>query len=221
MSKEIAVKTMPKADARAFVESIKKRVGDIRKMLIELHDRLGWEALGYDSWDKCVTKEFGWSKRYANMQISAGKIEQKLLAAPTKVGTKVPTQSPISPIQETHLRPLASLPEDQQIAAYQDAKEEAAAAGETLTAAAVKAKADLYKPAAPKPQPAAKKCPKCGGTDFHEDDTCASCVQEEDPPPADKTKARKLLGQLVRLLDALGIDWGNLTLQQIKDGLRS
>ncbi len=154
MTKEIAVKTMTKADARAFVESIKNRLGDIRKMLIELHDRMGWTALGYDSWDQLVKEEFTWwSKRYVNMQLSAGKIEQKLLADTTGgcKGNNLSENSPIGfsklvcVIPESHLRPLAGLPEDQQLAAYTDAKEEAEAAGETLTAKMVKAKVDLYK----------------------------------------------------------------------------
>ena len=142
---ELTTSPLSKDDARAFVESIKTRIGDIRKMLIELHDRFGWKVLGYDSWEACVTEEFGWSKRYANMQISAGKIEQKLLAPPGgTVGTLVPTPPPTGPIPEKHLRPLAALPEDQQVEAYLDAKQEAEAAGEKLTAKAVIAKVELY-----------------------------------------------------------------------------
>ena len=146
MSREIAVKPLTEDDARAFVETIKKRIGDIREMLIELYDRRGWEVLGYDNWDAFVEEEIGWSKRYANMQLSAGKIEQKLLTtAKPQVGTMVPTPPPTSPIPERQLRPLASLPEDQQVAAYMDAKEEAEKAGKPLTAKDVKAKADAYK----------------------------------------------------------------------------
>lgn len=199
MTKEIAVKTMAKADARAFVSTINKGIGDIREMLIELRDSKGWEALGYGSWDACVTEEFGWSKRYANMQISGGKIEQQLLAAPAKAGTIVPTP-PTSPVRESHLRPLVGLTEKQQVKAYTDARAAAEKAGKPLTAKDVKAKADAYKPAAPKPQPAPKTCPK-----------------EEAPDPAvDKTKARQALGQLVRSLDELGIAWSKLTFNDVE-----
>ncbi len=150
MTKAIAIKPLAKDDARAFVESIKNRLGDIRKMLIELHDGRGFEALGYQSWDELVKKEFTWwSKGYVNRQLSAGKIEQKLFPTPTggnkkPIGT-LPPPVGVDPIPESHLRPLTSLPEDQKLAAYTDAKDEADAAGEPLTAAAVKAKADLYK----------------------------------------------------------------------------
>ena len=143
MTKAIAIKPLDEDNARAFVESIKKRVGDIREMLIELHDRLGWEALGYKSWEACIKEEFGWDRRYADRQLSAGRIQKQL---PPPTGQSIGPIGP-RPILESHLRPLALLPEDQQIAAYTDAKEEAEAAGETLTAAAVKAKADLYKAA--------------------------------------------------------------------------
>ncbi len=72
-----------------------------------------------------------------------------------------------------------------------------------------------------KPEVEYEKCPECGGGDFFEDGTCASCIQEEAPEPTvDTKKAKKLVGQLVRELDALGIAWGELTLQKIKDLLK-
>ncbi len=199
MTKEIAVKTMAEADARAFVSSINKGLGDIREMLIELHDQMGWEALGHKSWEVCVKKEFGWDRRYADRQLSAGRIQKQL---PPPTGQSIGPIGP-SPIPESHLRPLAGLPEDQQLAAYTDAKEEAGATGETLTAKMVKAKADAYKPA-PAPKPADdeyEKCPKCGGEDFHDDDTCASCVPTDAPAPTVEelmTASNKALESLAR-----------------------
>jgi len=228
MTKEIAVKTMAEADARAFVSSINARIGDIREMVIELHDHRGWEALGYASWKECVKKEFDWSESYSHRLVAAGKIERKLLTNATKDSPIGKSQPPAVPIPETHIRPLAGLTEKQQIKAYTDARAAAEKAGKPLTAKDVKAKADAYKPATPAPQPAPKAC-DCGGSDAHEDGTCASCPQEDAPgtvadvapPPGDKKKAGKLFGQLVRELDALGIDWKKLTLQQVKDALRS
>ena len=148
----------------------------------------------------------------------AGKIEQKLLAHDESVPIGTPATH-TAPVKESHVRPLAGLNENQQVKAYTDAKADAEKAGKPLTAKDVKAKADTYKPAAPKPQPAPKTCPKCKGEDFHKDGTCAVCVQEDAPEP-DKTKALKLLGQLVRELDALAIEWQKLTLQQVKDALK-
>lgn len=202
MTEAIAIKPLEKDDARAFVESINKGLGDIRAMLISLHDGQGWKALGHKSWEACVKKEFGWDRTYAHRQITGGRIEQKLIEHTKKTLPIGNVPPPVSTIPESHLRPLASLPEDQQIAAYTDAKEEAA--GEPLTARDVKAKVDLYK-ADNEPYVEPEEPPE-------EDDA--------PEPTVDKKKARKLVGQLVRELDGLGIKWGKLTLQQIKNELK-
>jgi hypothetical protein len=204
VTKEIAVKPLDKDEARAFVESIKSRFGDMRAMFIELHDRMGWTALGYSSWDELVKKEFTWwSKSYVNRQLSAGKIEQKLLPAPTggskrPIGT-LPPPVGVDPVPESHMRPLAGLNEKQQAKAYTEAKAAADKAGKPLTAKDVKAKADAYKPAVPKPE--TKKCPDCGGEDLHDDGSCASCPQPDAPEPTVEelmTASNKALESLAR-----------------------
>ena len=210
MGKEIAAKPMNKDDARAFVNSIKTRIGDVREMLVELHDRQGWEALEYGSWEACVAKEFpDLSKRHADRQVLAGRIQKVIKSAARK-----PTANAVGPIgpkhlppvvAESHLRPLTSLPEDQQVSAYMDARDEAAKAGKTLTAKDVKAKADLYKADNESYVPP-------------EDEV----EEEESEPewdPAVAKKAKTALGQLVRALDSLGVDWGKMTLQQVKNAV--
>lgn len=188
--KNLTTKSLPKADARAFITSIKRGVLSLRSMLISLHDGRGWEALGYDSWDALVKAEFKgfWSKSYTNRQLAAGRIEQKLLPAPPG-GSTVPIgllPTDVKPIPESLLRPLVGLPEDQQVAAYEAAQKSADKAGKILTAKDVKAQADTYRPAQPDDTAAESAaeptpCPVCGGEDFHVDGTCASCVQDADP----------------------------------------
>ncbi len=205
MTKEIVVKPLKKDDARAFVTSINKGLGDIRAMLIALHDGKGWEALGYDSWGAFGQAEFGWSDSYLRRQITAGKIEQKLLAHDESVPIGTPATH-TAPVKESHVRPLAGLNENQQVKAYTDAKADAEKAGKPLTAKDVKAKANAYKPAAPKPQPAPKTCPKCKGEDFHKDGTCAVCVQEDAPEPTVEelmAESNKALESLAREITGL------------------
>lgn len=147
MGTELAL--LDEKEARAFAESIKKRLGDVRKMIIELHDRMGYTALGYKSWKECVKQEFDWSESYVGRQIAAGRIEQKLLSTTPQTGKgSLPmgrSSPPISPIPERHLRPLSDLPEDEQPEAYLEAKAKADKAKEPLTAAAVQVVVDKYK----------------------------------------------------------------------------
>lgn len=199
MGKDIAVKPMTDDEACSFIASIKSRIGDIREMLIELHDREGWKARGYDTWEECVAKEFpDWCKRHADRLRLAGRVQKAIeAAAPKTVGPMGPKSAP-PPIPERHLRPLGDLPEDQQVAAYMDAKDEADKAGKPLTAKDVKAKADLYK-ADNEPYVAPEKE-----------------APEPEWDPAVAKKAKTALGQLVRALDSLGVVWKEMTLQQVK-----
>ena len=149
MGKELTPKLLDAKDARAFAESIKKRLGDVHEMLIELHDRMGWAALGYKSWKDCVKQEFDWSESYVGRQIAAGRIEQKLLEHTPQTGNRsLPmgrSSPPISPIPERHLRPLASLPGDEQAEAYLEAKEKAEKENKPLTTEAVQVVVDKLK----------------------------------------------------------------------------
>lgn len=149
MTTEVTTNLLDEKEARAFAESIKKRLGDVRKMIIELHDRMGWAVLGYKSWEACVKQEFDWSESYVGRQIAAGRIEQKLLSNTPQTGEgSLPigrSSPPISPIPESQLRPLISLPEDEQADAYLEAKETADKEEKPLTAAAVQAMVDKYK----------------------------------------------------------------------------
>lgn len=80
-------------EARQIVKNINGRFEQSRKDLIELHDREGWRALGYDNWRDCVQAEFQQSAAYLYRQLAAAKIEQLI-------------ESPIGEIPESHLRPL-------------------------------------------------------------------------------------------------------------------
>lgn len=88
---------------------------NIRGLVFDLHERNGWEALGYKSWEKCVTSEFKEKERYLYYQLAAAKTEKRLIESNC---TKV---QQIGSIPETHLRPLSGLTPDKQKEVYEKA----------------------------------------------------------------------------------------------------
>jgi hypothetical protein len=77
---------------------------------LELYERDGWKALGYDSWQDCVVKEFGKSKSYLYRQLAAAKVE--LLICPS---------SQVGEIREAKLRPLSPLPDEEKLRVWDQA----------------------------------------------------------------------------------------------------
>ena len=110
------VEMMTTEEARQCIEQINDNLKDTRDLLLELWQREGWKALGYNSWRACVTKEFRGKQAYLYYQLAAAKVERNIStlvenAEDVKIGS----------IPERHLRPLASLPPHQQPGAYEKA----------------------------------------------------------------------------------------------------
>jgi len=137
----VLVPSMTTEEARACVAQISAHLNGARGALRRLHEAEGWRALGYDSWRACVVAEFGQSQRYLYYQLEAAQIERRIQDA----GICTLVQN--APIPETHLRPLAAVPEAEQGRIYLAAVE-AAPAGK-LTAAAVVQAVKEYQEAAP------------------------------------------------------------------------
>ena len=94
---------MTTEEARAAVVAIKQHVQQARALLLDLHEREGWIALGYDSWERCVTSEFGHSRSYMYRQLAAAKLE-------LEVGSDVGSHP------ESHMRAInETLSEDDQM----------------------------------------------------------------------------------------------------------
>lgn len=66
------------ADARAICERIRAHLGDMRALVLELHDRRGWVALGYASWEACVTQEFARDRSSLFRHLQAAEVERDL-----------------------------------------------------------------------------------------------------------------------------------------------
>lgn len=110
---EIVDAPMTPEEARTCLGEIHSNAASIRRKLLELYEREGWKALGYDSWRDCVTAEFSHSQSWVYYQLDAAKTARSLSTI---------VENPDA-IPESHLRPLASLPPEQQAVAYQKALE--------------------------------------------------------------------------------------------------
>ena len=84
--------------------AVRERRSGLAAKLRELRDRMGWTALGYDSWAECVQGEFNYSKQHAN----------RLIAAQQTRGRVEPIGSTESPdggaVPESHTQHLPSGP---------------------------------------------------------------------------------------------------------------
>jgi hypothetical protein len=108
---EIAVRPMIHTEARECVNKINANFANVRSLILELYEREGWSALGYESWRECVTKEFDSSQAYLYRQLEAAQTEKVI----SPMGEKE--------IPERQLRPLTKLKDNpsQQREAWQQA----------------------------------------------------------------------------------------------------
>jgi hypothetical protein len=125
----MTVGPMTESEARSCCDRINRGLDHVRALVLDLHDREGWKALGYGSWGACVVAEFDQSKSSLYRQLEAGRIERE-----------VAPDVPIGTIPEAQLRPLARLPEGERKPAYDEAV--ATAPNGKLTAAHVEAVVD-------------------------------------------------------------------------------
>lgn len=105
----INVTPMSAMEARECVNAIKGNLESLRLMLLELHRRRGWEALGYSSWEDCAKAEFGKSRSYVFQLVAAAEVEDNL--APIREKSTIVD---LNNIPVSHLTALAKLPPEQQ-----------------------------------------------------------------------------------------------------------
>jgi len=108
----IAIRPMIYKEARECADRINANMNNVRRDVVALHDRDGWEALGYANWTECVNNEFQQGGNYIFKQFAAAQIEQNITDCTTvQLGT----------IPERQLRPLSKLEPAQQRTAWQKA----------------------------------------------------------------------------------------------------
>jgi len=80
---------MSRDEARQCVARIAHHLEEARALLLELYEREGWRALGYDSWRACVTAEFAESQATLYRQLTAARIE-RTISHNEKSGARLP-----------------------------------------------------------------------------------------------------------------------------------
>jgi hypothetical protein len=130
---EIALLDMTFDEAQAKHNELKSLQSAIRLLLLEMRDRKGWKALGFSSWEEYGEKEWSYSKSQLDRLATAARIEHIL---PPIGGEQIP---------ESHLRPMAGLPEDVIPVIWQEANRKAEEAGIERTAKMVQETVDDWK----------------------------------------------------------------------------
>jgi hypothetical protein len=110
-------------EARQKVNNVKSCLSIARSELLDLRDRDGWRALGYESWEEFGATEFDYSVQYLNRITTADSIQKSLETIVSE-----------GEIKETHLRPLTSIPENERAAIWEEANRKAEELGKERTA---------------------------------------------------------------------------------------
>lgn len=116
---------MTEAEAHKCLSEIKGHLRTARRKILELYEREGWRALGYESFQECMEQELDYSFQHGYRLVIAEKIEQSIRVLPGA------NPLPADPIPERHLRVLgkyADNPNDQR-RIYEDAQALAATEG--------------------------------------------------------------------------------------------
>ncbi|MBW4640810.1 MAG: hypothetical protein KME05_21805 [Gloeocapsa sp. UFS-A4-WI-NPMV-4B04] len=125
----INVTPMSATEARECINAIKGNLESLRLMLLELHRRRGWEALGYTSWEDCAKAEFGKSRSYVFQLVAAAEVEDNLTSFREKS-----TIVDLDNIPVSHLTALAKLPPEQQVEGLIKAEQTALSLGKKRNA---------------------------------------------------------------------------------------
>ena len=103
----------------------KRHINTTRYLLLDMRDRKGWKALGYESFKEYGEKELGYQENYIHKLVSAAEISLQI--GINQDGTIV--QPP-----ESQLRPLKSVPEELRKQIWDEATAKAEADGDKRTA---------------------------------------------------------------------------------------
>ena len=109
-------------EARQCIEEIKGHLIGVRKLLLELEERRGWEVLGYESMRQCMVGEFGRSQSQLYRELKAGKIEKK-----------ISPRGEIGLIPEGHLRHIGKLSPEKWLDAWSEVEKTAPQKGVTMS----------------------------------------------------------------------------------------
>lgn len=132
---ELTQLEMTLEEARETDRLIKRHINTTRYLLLDMRDRKGWKAIGYESFVEYGEKE---------LSLGAARIYQLADAAEISLQIGFSTLVENQP-KETHLRPLKSVPEDERKAIWEEATRKAQEEGAKLTAKRVEASVEEWK----------------------------------------------------------------------------
>lgn len=115
-------------EAQVTHQKLKSIETQMRKLLLEMRDRKGWLALGFESWEQYGELEWGFTRQHLNRLATSAYIQN--LVEP--IGSEIP---------ESQLRPLTSVPDDAKIEIWQQVK----SGHEKITAKVVQDAVDVWK----------------------------------------------------------------------------
>jgi hypothetical protein len=118
-------------------ERIDTHLGQVRALVLELYESLGWKVLGYKSWRACVTTELKFSQSRLYQIVDAAKVERNLF----------PTLEKRLPLSQRVVDQVKDLPAEQQREVWKEAVK--TAPNGRVTAAHIKKVKDAVTPKEP------------------------------------------------------------------------
>ena len=140
-----------------LIEQIKKKMTEIGQHLKDIRDGKLYEARGFDTFEAFCRDTFGFGNKRANQLIVSDDLRIQLGG---EAAGDQDVQAILPKMKEGQLRELGSLPKAKRLEVLREAMK-----APSLTAKTIKrAKAVVIDGKTGEPeQPAAKKCPHCGG----------------------------------------------------------
>ena len=129
-------------EARETDRLIKRHINTTRYLLLDMRDRKGWKALGYESFKEYGEKALGYEERHIYRLVDAAEI-----------GLQIGTDQLDSQPSESKLRPLKAVPEAERKAIWDEATRKAEEEGAKLTAKRVEEATLKGKPRPPNSGP--------------------------------------------------------------------
>lgn len=103
-------------EARETDRLIKRHINTTRYLLLDMRDRKGWKALGYESFKDYGEKELGYQENYIHKLVNAAEISLQIGYSPDCTIVQPP---------ESQLRPLKSVPEAERKSIWDEATRKA------------------------------------------------------------------------------------------------
>lgn len=123
MNEAIQAVEMTRDEAERSNLAIKAGILSIRALLLDMRDRKGWKALGYESFDAYGRDELGYEKSHLYRLAETAEIERSIGFSP--IGEKA---------KESQLRPLAPLSDEERRKVWEEATARAEEENRKLTA---------------------------------------------------------------------------------------